>query len=68
MEVENRNMEKLRRLLVWQLMVDKWNDPLFLPISAALPGVYSECAWPILVVFDTVSHMQQAISEKVEER
>jgi hypothetical protein len=68
MEVENKNTEKLRMSSVWQLMNDKWNDPLFLPITAALPDVQSEFSCPIPLSSETVSHMQPATAEKVEER
>ena len=68
MQVENRNTEEVRRSSVWQLMADKWNDPLFLPVTAALPDVHSEFARPIPLAFDTVSHMQPATAERVEER
>jgi hypothetical protein len=49
-------------------MADKWNDPLFLPVTSALPDVHSEFARPIPLAFDTVSHMQPATAEKVEKR
>ena len=68
MEVKNRYTEELRRSSVWQLMADKWNDPMFLPITTALPDVHSEFALPIPLAFETVSHMQPATVEKVEER
>jgi hypothetical protein len=68
MEVENRNTEELRMSSVWQLMADKWNDPLFLPVTAALPDVHSEFGRPIPLSYETVSHMQPATAEKVEER
>ena len=65
---ENRITEELRRSSVWQLMADKWTDPMFLPITAALPDVHSEFGLPIPLAFETVSHMQPATVEKVEER
>ena len=51
MEVENRNTEEMRRSFVWQLLADKWNDPLFLPITAALPDVHSEFSGPIPLTY-----------------
>lgn len=48
-------------------MADKWNHPSFLPITTALPGIHSEFAWPIRLVFDTVSHIQPATAEMIEE-
>ena len=41
---------------------------MFLPVNASLPLVHSDFAQPIPLAFDSVSHMQSATAEKVEER
>lgn len=46
MALENRNTDKAKAALVWQMMVDKWNDPLFLRVTAAMPNLYSNVAQP----------------------
>ena len=40
----------------------------FLPIATALSGVHSEFYRPMPLTFDSVSHMQPATVDKVEER
>ena len=42
MAVENRNMAETRAASVWLLIVEKWNDPLFLPIMGVLLNVHSD--------------------------
>ena len=59
MEIENSNTAETRGASVWQLLANKWNDPLFLPISASFPDLHAES-------FETVSHMHPATAEKCE--
>ena len=68
MAVKNRNTAETRAASVWQLIADKWNDQLFLPIMAVLPNVHLDFSQPIAVAFESVSHMQLATVEKGEER
>ncbi|KAL3788385.1 hypothetical protein HJC23_009191 [Cyclotella cryptica] len=68
MALENRNTVEARTASVWQMMADKWNDPLFLPVTAALPNLHSDFSQPIPVLHELVSHMQLANADKVEER
>ena len=68
MAVKNRNVAERRAASVWQLITDKWNDPLFLPITTVLPNVPLVFSQPMAVAFELMSHMQLATVEKVEER
>ena len=67
MAVENRNAAETRASSVWQLLANKWNDPLFLPVTVALPDVHSDFSLPIPLSHDAVSHMQTA-TEKCKEK
>ena len=66
--VENCNMVEAHMDSVWQMTADKWNDLNFLPVTAVLPELHSDFERPIPLLYKTVSHMQKATSEKVEER
>ena len=68
MAIENRNTAEARASTVWQLMADKWNDPLFLPTTAVRADTHSDFARPLALSFELVSHMQPATADKVEER
>jgi hypothetical protein len=65
LQLENQHIDKARSPSVWQLVADKCNDPLFLPVTAALPQVHSDFSRPIPLSFDSVHHMQPATAEKV---
>ena len=68
MAVKNRNLAETRAASFWQLIANKWNDLLFLPIMEVLPNVYLDFSQQIAVAFESLSHMQSASVEKVEER
>jgi len=68
MAIEQRNTPAALASNVWQMVATKWNDPLFLPVTSVKPNTHSDFARPIPLSFDTVSMLQPATMEKVEEK
>ena len=68
MAIEQRNTPAALASNVWQMVANKWNDPLFLPVTSVKPNTHSDFARPIPLSFDTVSMLQPATMEKVEEK
>jgi hypothetical protein len=68
MFVENRNTREVRASSVWQLIADKWNDPMYLPTTGVMPLVHPDFCFPIALDYGMVSHMQPASAEKVKEK
>ena len=40
MQVENCNTEEVKASSVWQLIANKWNDPLYLPTTEIESEIY----------------------------
>jgi hypothetical protein len=40
--IEQRNTPAALALNVWQMVTDKWNDPLFLPVTSVKPNTHSD--------------------------
>ena len=68
MAVENRNTAAARASNVWQMVANKWNDPLFLPITSLKPDTHSDFSLPIALSYESVNKLQPASVEKVEEK
>ena len=68
MALENRNTPAARASNVWQMVANKWNDPLFLPVTSLKPDTHSDFSLPIALSYETVSKLQPATVEKVEEK
>lgn len=50
------------------MVANKWNDPLFLPITSLKPDTHSDFSLPIALSYESVSKLQPASVEKVEEK
>lgn len=68
MTVENRNTQATKDKSVWKLLADKWNDPLYFPVTSVKENTHSDFSRPIALSFEIVSHMQPATVEKVQEK
>ena len=68
MTVENRNTQATKDKSVWKLLADKWNDPLYFPVTSVKENTHSDFSHPIALSFEIVSHMQPATVEKVQEK
>ena len=68
MALENCNTPAARESNVWQMVANKWNDPRFLPITSLKPDTHSDFSLPIALSYESVSKLQPATVEKVEER
>jgi len=68
MTVENRNTQATKDKSVWKLLADKWNDPLYFPVTSVKENTHSDFSRPIALSFEIVSHVQPATVEKVQEK
>jgi hypothetical protein len=68
MQVENCNTSEVKDSSVWQLFANKWNDPLYLPTTAAMPCIHYDFSLPFALSHDRVSLMQPAMADKVSEK
>jgi hypothetical protein len=50
------------------MVAEKWNDPLFLPVTSPKADLHSDFALPIAIAYDTVATLQPATAEKIEEK
>jgi len=50
------------------MVANKWNDPLFLPITSLKPDTHSDFSLPIALSYESVNKLQPASVEKVEEK
>jgi hypothetical protein len=50
------------------MVANKWNNPNFLPVTSVKNDTHCNFARPILLSFETVSTLQPATMEKVEEK
>lgn len=68
MAIEQRHTAAAKAANVWQMVAEKWNDPLFLPVTSPKADLHSDFALPIAIAYDTVATLQPATAEKVEEK
>ncbi len=67
MAIENRRTPAAIAENVWTMVANKWNDPLFQPMTL-VKETHSDFARLISIPFDAVSKLQPATPEKVEEK
>ena len=66
--VENRKTQAMKDKSVWKLLADKWNDPLYFPVTSVKEDTHSDFLQLIALSFETVSHMQPATVKKVHKK
>ncbi len=64
MTVENRNSVARRQKTVWELVSEKWNDPLFAPETEELPNTHHDFFDSEIIDHSLVSEMVAATPEK----
>jgi hypothetical protein len=68
MAIEQQNAPAAMESNVWHMVANKWNNPNFLPVTSVKPDTHSNFARPIPLTFETVSTLQPATMEKVEQK
>lgn len=64
--LDNRNSVDKRPRSVWEMLADKWNDPLFMPETEELDDLHSDFVLSQLLSFTQVENMAAATAEKCQ--
>lgn len=64
LHLENRNSVDKQPKTVWQMLAEKWNDPLFAPETEELGDLHSDFVLTQHLTFMHVEHMATATPEK----
>ena len=65
--LDNRNSDT-RGQTVFDLLADRWNDPLFEPETEALPDLHPDFSFSEILTFDLVADMAKATPQRVKDK
>ena len=65
--LDNRNSD-VREPTVYELIAEKWNNPLFEPLTEALSDLHPDFEFSEKLTFDLVANMAKATPERVKDK
>lgn len=68
LEIENRNSTERRQATVWDKLAEKWNDPLYNPVSEEIPELHSRYIVSLDLGHKNVADMSPATPEKCQSK
>ena len=68
MVIENRNSTEQRVKTVWEMLSEKWNNPLFNPVSVEVPDLHSNFGAEISLAHRKVADFAPATPEKIQHK
>ena len=66
MSMENRNSTNNRRQTLWELVAEKWNDPMFSPETEAVEDLHSDFVNSRILSYKEVELMHKATADRVQ--